>query len=185
MTDLTTRVPMTEFDLRALGWVVTRDALWEITRSLAGRTSRLPTTATQELAERWRALQAVAAKPSAPNLTRTGLGSSLRGVSAETHAATAEYLDVLCASCPELYSTHVVSERCRHASALAIAGFGGTLALGSLTHLVQPLISDVVLVLLLMGAWHLLTFLQLRSVRRLLAQHVRQLDLTGAPSMLP
>jgi len=109
----------------------------------------------------------------------------MRSVSAETHDAAAEYLVVLCASCPELYSTPVVSERCRRASALAIAGFGGALALGSLTHLVQPLISDVALVLFVMGAWHLLTFLQLRSVRKLLAQHVREHHLTGAPSILP
>ena len=42
---------MTESDLRALGWVVTRDACWEIACSLAGRTPRLTLEAMQELAK--------------------------------------------------------------------------------------------------------------------------------------
>ena len=59
---------MTEFDLRALGWVVTRDACWEIARSLAGRTPRLPLAATRELTERWQ---------NAPRCGRENVGSAL------------------------------------------------------------------------------------------------------------
>jgi len=176
---------MTEFDLRALGWVVTRDAFWEIARSLAGQKPRVPLAAMQELAERWRALQAVAARTPRPTLARISLGSSLRRVSAETHAAAAEYLEVLCGACPDLYAPHVLGHRCRHASALALAGFSGALALGSLTDPAYPLIADAALVLFVMGVWHLLTFLQLRSVRKLMSQRARRRRFSEASGIPP
>ena len=85
-------MPMTEFDLRALGWVVTRDLFWEVGRSLVGRTRRLPSTALEELQERWRAVQAAAAKTSGPFLSRVASSPLLRSMSTETRAAAAEYL---------------------------------------------------------------------------------------------
>ena len=179
------RDTMTEFDLRALGWVVTRDAFWEIARSLVGQKPRIPLAAMPELSQRWRALQAVAAKPSRPIRARIHLSSSVRGVSAETHAAAVDYLHVLRASCPDLYAPHIVVERCRRALALAIAGFGGAIALGSLTDLDYPLISDAALVLFLMGAWHLVTLFQLGSVRKLVSHYADQTRLSGSPSTFP
>src|SRR5258705_5156654 len=85
-------VPMNESDLRALGWVVTRDAFWEVARTLAGRTPRLPFKAMQGLAERWQALQAVVAKTPAPTLSRIVSSSLMRPMSAETCTAAADYL---------------------------------------------------------------------------------------------
>lgn len=176
---------MTEFDLRALGWVVTRDACWEIARSLAGRKPRLPLAATQGLMKRWQTVQAAAAKTAAPHLTPIVSSPLLRPMSAETCAATAEYLTLLSASCPELYSLHAVRERCRRASAQAIAGFGGSLLLGALAGPANQLTADLAVVLLVMGAWNLTTFVQLRSVRKLISQSARWNRFPGAPRLLP
>jgi hypothetical protein len=162
-------LPMTDFDLRALGWVVTRDLFWEIARSLAGRTRLVPLTAMERLNERWQAVQTAAAKTSDPLLTRFVSSPLLRSMSAETRAAAAEYLIVLSTACPDLYSLQVIDERCRRAGARAIAGVGGSIVFGSLADLSYPLIADAAVVLFAMGAWNLITLLQLRSVRKLLA----------------
>ena len=161
---------MNEFDVRALGWVVTRDAFWEVARSLAGKKPRLPFAAMHGLMERWQTLQAVVAKTSGSPLTRIVSSSLMRPVSAETSAAAADYVALLSTSCPELYSLHVVDERCRRGSAKAIAGIGGSIGLGFFASLGYSLIADAALVLFAMGAWHLITSLQLRCVRRLIAQ---------------
>jgi len=49
---------MRRLDLRALGWVVTRDACSEIARKALGRRPKMPTAAFRELGDRWRAIQA-------------------------------------------------------------------------------------------------------------------------------
>jgi hypothetical protein len=174
---------MTEFDLRALGWVVTRDAFWEVARSLAGRTPRFPLTAMQGLAERWRTLQSVAAKSSGLHWTRIASSPLLRPMSAETCAAAADYLTLLSASCPELYSPHVLRERCRRACVQTIAGLGGSTVLGSLAGPAYPLTADVAVVLFAIGGWHLITFLQLRRVRKLILRLAPQANF-GAPGLL-
>ena len=163
-------MPMTEFDLRALGWVVTRDLFWEVGRSLVGQTRRLPSTALEGLQERWRAVQAAAAKSSGPFLSRVVSSPLPRSMSTETRAAAAEYLILLSTACPELYSLQAMDERCRRAGARAIAGVGGSIVFGYLAGSSDLLVADVAVVLLAMGAWHLVTLLQLRSVRKLLAR---------------
>lgn len=176
---------MTEFDLRALGWVVTRDACWEIARSLAGRTPRLPLAATRELAERWQTLHVAAAKTSGPLLTKIVSSSLLRPMSAETCAAAADYLTSLSTWCPERYSLRAVRDRCRRACALTIAGIGGSMVFGALAAPAYPLTADVAVVLFAMGAWHLTTFVQLCSVRKLISQLARRNSYSGAPGLLP
>jgi hypothetical protein len=161
---------MNEFDVRALGWVVTRDAFWEVVRSLAGRKPRLPFAAMQGLMKRWQTLQAAVEKTSGPPLTRIVSSSLLRPTSAETSAAAADYLTLLSTSCPELYTPRVMDERCRRGSAKAIAGLGGSIGLGFFASLGYSLIADAAVVLFAMGAWHLMTSLQLRCVRRLISQ---------------
>src|SRR5450631_939499 len=176
---------MTEFDLRALGWVLTRDLFWEVARSLAGRTRRVPLTVMKGLAERWQALQAAAETTSDPLLTRLFSSPHSRSMSAETRAAAAEYLIFLSTSCPELYSLHVVDERCRRAGAQAIAGVGGSMVFGYLAGPAHPLTADVAVVVFVMGVWHLITFLQLRCVRKFIAQLARRSSFSGAPGLLP
>lgn len=176
---------MTAFDLHALGWVVTRDAFWEIARSLSGRTPRLPLAAMPGLTERWQRLQVVAAETSGPLWTRLVSSPLLRPMSAETCAAAAEYLTFLCTSCPELYSLHVVGERCRRARVQAFVGLGGSLLVGSLAGPTNSLAADVAVVLLVMGAWYLTTFFQLRSVRKLVSRLARRSSFSAAPGLLP
>jgi hypothetical protein len=176
---------MTEFDLRALGWVVTRDAFWEVARSLTGRTPRLPLAAMPGLTERWQKVQAASVKTSGPLLTRLVSSSLLRPMSAETCAAAADFLTLLSTSCPELYSLHVVGERCRRACAQSLAGLGGSMVLGALAGTGFPLIGDVAVVLFAMGVWYLMTFLQLRGVRKLLSHLTCRRNISGAPGLLP
>lgn len=160
---------MSEFDLRALGWVVTRDLFCDVVRSLAGRTRRTPLAAMEGLNERWQVVQLTAAKMPDPLLARFVSSPLVRSVSAQTRAAAAEYMIHLSAACPELYSLQAMDERCRRAGARAIAGLVGAMVFGYLAAPPDPLIADVAVVLFAMGAWHMLTLLQLRSVRKLLA----------------
>jgi hypothetical protein len=126
------------------------------------------------LAKGWQTLDAAAAKTSRPLLTRTGSISSLRPMSAETCAAVADYLTLLCTSFPELYSLPVLRERCRRAGAQAIAGLGGAMTFGSLAGPDYPLSADIAVVLFTMGTWGLITFVQLRCVQELVSQLVRR-----------
>ena len=174
---------MTEFDLRAIGWVVTRDLVWEVARSLAGRTRHLSLEAMEGLNERWQAIQAAAARTSDPYLARLVSSPLVRAVSAETRAAAAEYLIHLSAACPELYSLQAMDERCRRAGGLAIAGTGGSMVFGYLADPSIPLVADAAIVLFAMGAWHLITFLQLRSVRKLLVRLAPRGLYSGAGSL--
>jgi len=161
---------MNEFDVRALGWVVTRDAFWEVARSLAGRTPRLPLAAMQGLAERWQTLLAAVAKARGAPLARMFSSPLSRPMSAEACAAAADYLTLLRTLCPELYSTRVIGERCRRGCVKAIAGVGGSIGLGFFASPDQPLIADAAIVLFAMAAWHLVTSVQLHRVRRLMSQ---------------
>jgi hypothetical protein len=163
---------MTEFALRALGWVVARDACCEIVRSLAHRTPRIPLAVMRVLAKGWQTLDAAAAKTSRPHWTRTGSVSSLRPMSAETCAAVADYLTLLCTSFPELYSLPVLRERCRRAGAQALAGLGGAIMFDALAGPDSPLLADIAVVLFTMGAWGLIAFVQLRCVQQLVSQFV-------------
>jgi hypothetical protein len=174
---------MTEFDLRALGWVVARDAFCEIVRSLAFGTPHIPLAVMQVLAKGWQTLDAAAAKTSRPLLTRTGSISSLRPMSADTCAAVADYLTLLCASFPELYSLRVLRERCRRAGAQAIAGLGGAMTFDALAG-DYPLTADIAVVLFAMGAWGLMTFVQLRCVRELVSQLVRRNGFSADPGLM-
>ena len=45
-------------DVRALGWVVTRDTCFEIARRALGRRPRMPTAALRQLGARWRDIHA-------------------------------------------------------------------------------------------------------------------------------
>ena len=104
---------MTEFDLRALGWVVTRDLFLDIARSLAGRSRHLSLEAMEGFNERWQAVQAAASRTSSgPPLSRFVSSPLVRPISAETRAAASEYPILLGATCPELYSYRVMEERC-------------------------------------------------------------------------
>src|ERR1700693_590698 len=49
---------MKRLDVRALGWVVTRDTCVEIVRRALGRPLGMPTAALRELATRWRDIHA-------------------------------------------------------------------------------------------------------------------------------
>jgi hypothetical protein len=165
---------MTEFALRALGWVVARDACCEIVRSLVYGTPRIPLAVVRVLTIGWQTLDAAAAKTSRPLWTRTGSTSSLRPMSAETCAAVADYLTLLCTSFPELYSLPVLRERCCRAAAQALAGLGGAMTFGSLAGPNSPLCTDIAVVLFAMGAWGLMTFVQLRCVQALVSQLARR-----------
>jgi len=127
----------------------------------------------RELTERWHTLQAAVEKTSEPALSRIISSPLARPMSTGACAAAADYLTLLCMSCPELYSLPVMDDRCRRASAKAIVGIFGSVGLGFFADLDYPLIADAALVLLAMGAWHLVTSVQLRCVRRSISQLVR------------
>jgi hypothetical protein len=124
-------------------------------------------------------------KPSTPPLTRFFSSPRSRSVSTETRAAADEYLAFLSMSCPELYSLHVVDERCRRAGGQAIAGTVGSMVFGYVGRPAYRLTAGIAVVLFVMGAWHLITFLQLRCVRKLIAHLARRSSYAGASGLLP
>src|ERR1700737_2593557 len=93
-------------DVRALGWVVTRDACGEIARRVLGRRRRMPTAALRELGARWRDIQA------SPIADKAGpIDAFLVGQPA-THQTVIAFVDSLQHFRPDLYSEQAMRKRC-------------------------------------------------------------------------
>jgi hypothetical protein len=161
---------MTGFDLRAVGWVVTRDIFADALRTAFGAPPRIEPDALQALGAQWCKLQdACSRDPDASSLAAL-LSPSTR-LSAPSADALAAFVDRLTALCPDRYGLAALRRRGRTSLAQACIGcFGGGLLSGAA---VSPdtLVGDVALVLLVMGLCHLVSATQLwrtlRIVKRL------------------
>lgn len=152
---------MNGLDVRALGWVVTRDLLSEMVQVAFGGRRRIPSIAFRELGDRWRAVHAPPSPDRAgplPALLGRRLTTSL---SRQSEEAVIELVASLQACSPELYSEQALRHRGFNAVRQAIASF----ALGAIAaHWASPdipIIADSAFVLFAIACWSLVTTIQL------------------------
>ena len=166
---------MTRLDLRALGWVVTRDACSEAARVALGGERQISIAALRALGDRWRAISI------SPEAARRGpldlfLATSLPS---KRQKAVFEFIEALRNSCPNLYGEQVLRQRSFNAFGQALASF----ALGGIcAHWASPdipIAGDSALVLFAIACWSLVTAVQLWRTHRLVKQAREYRNLRG------
>ena len=115
---------MDRFDLRAIGWVVVRDACVDAVRAMLGRARAVPPESLPALAERWRALVEARAVPAAESASADGSGSSGCTWTGDCVAAFAR---ALAAAPPHLYAPSALRRRFRQALTESIVGWAGAI----------------------------------------------------------
>jgi len=151
---------VTEFDLRAVGWVVTRDTFVDIVLSVLGSRRTIATDLLVGLAEQWSALQhARAEERSARRLARADfLAASL---SSRTANGLDAFLSRIVAAYPTRYAPSALRRRLRISLAQTGVGLAGGVLLIHAGLGPDSIAADAALVLLAMGTWCLVTSVQL------------------------
>lgn len=154
---------MRSVDVRALGWVVTRDVCADMLRALVGRPRRVPRAALRRLGPLWSAVRA------ALDMDRHGsrLDAANRGpqASTRTEAALRVFVERLVASCPAWYGEQALRSRCLHGGATGFAA----VALAAILSYVAPT-GDAIIgsALLAIGCWKSVTSVQLWQAGRVI-----------------
>ena len=166
---------MNRLDVRALGWVVTRDACSEAVRVALGRERQISIAALRALGDHWRAIsESPLAEGRGP--LDLFLATSLPS---QREKAVLEFIEALRRSCPNLYSEQVLRQRSLNAFGQALA----SLALGVICgHWVSPdipIVGDSALVLFAIACWSLAIAVQLWRTHRLVKQAREYRNLRG------
>jgi hypothetical protein len=158
---------MNGFDVRALGWVVTRDVCSEMARTAFGARPRMSPAMLREQRGLWRDVQSSLRADGPQRLDISAIRPLAAPLSIASERAIAEFVRHLVACCPDLYSEPALRtrwlERC--AAFAATAGAGAILA-----HVAPPdtsMLGDLSPALLLIAGWSLVTAIQLWRTRRL------------------
>lgn len=162
---------MNGFDIRAVGWVVTRDLCFEIVLVVFGAHRRIEPAASRSLLEAWRRLERAYANEQRP-LVPYAAGAISSPLSSETAEALRTFARSIAALCPARYGVPVLERRC-------IAGLGQALGAGAAALLgagaaeAWPPIGAGMGTLVLFAGWRLLTTLQLYRTLRIVALAVK------------
>jgi hypothetical protein len=160
--------------VRALGWVVTRDACFEIARRLLGRRRRMPTAALRELGARWRDIHASPIADKAGPIKAFLVGQPATPQSKQRDKTVIAFVDSLQHFRPDLYSEQALGKRCLSGCAHVIVSLAFGAILASFTASDIPTIGDAALVLFAIASWHLVTTIQLWRIY-LLVKRISQL----------
>ena len=158
---------MKRLDLRALGWVVTRDTCSEIVRRALGRRPTMPTAAFRELGARWRAIHAPHAADQAEPLHTFRVVQPPTPQSKQREKALIAFVDGLQTFRPDLYSEQALRNRCLSGCGHVIVSLAFGAILASWTSSDIPTIGDAALVLFAIASWNLVTTIQLWRVHLL------------------
>jgi hypothetical protein len=164
---------MNGFDVRALGWVVTRDACAEMLRVAFGGWRRAPQAVLVTLGTRWRAVLSSIRADRSKRLDVSMIMPLVTPLSKESEMALVEFVDQLDACYPELYSEQVLRSRYLKAWARFITSAAFAAILANLTSSTIPVFGDAALVLLLIAGLSFVMTFQLWRVRRLVMR-IRQ-----------
>jgi hypothetical protein len=175
------------FDVRAIGWVVTRDACAEIARALFGVRRQVVAEALQSLGKHWLAVHACLREDAgiASGNPLQPLGTAL---SSKSEEAVDNVVLHMVSCCPQRYSEPVLRGRWLSAAAQALVGIVGGTAAGSFATPERMFFSDTAIVLLVMSCYSLMSAIQLWRthgiVKRLNGPTVIEASRTGlrAPS---
>jgi len=161
---------MNGFDVRALGWVVTRDACAEVLRAAFGDRARTSSEQLAALAERWRTVQSSIRADRSPRLYLSLMLPLTTPLSKDSEMAIVAFVDQLIASCPGLYGERTLRSRWQSACARFITSATLVAILAALAPTSVPIVRDAALVLLVMAGWNLATTTQLWRSHRLVDQ---------------
>jgi hypothetical protein len=144
---------MNGFDVRAIGWVVTRDSLAEIVRAIIGARRNMSAEALESLSDRWRAVLACLPGPA---------------LSPRSERAMIDFVRHLVASCPQCYGEPVLRSRLLGAAAQTVIGLVGAATAFSFATPERIYLGTTAIVPLLMAAFSLISTIQLRLTYRIL-----------------
>jgi hypothetical protein len=161
---------MNGFDVRALGWVVTRDTCAEVLRAAFGGRARASPEQLAALAERWRAVQSSIRADRSSRLYLSVMVPLTTPLSKNSEMAVVAFVDQLIASCPGLYGERTLRSRWQSACARFITSATFVALLAVLAPTFVPIVRDAALVLLVMAGWSLVTTIQLWRSHRLVDQ---------------
>ena len=143
-------------DLRALGWVVTRDACGEVVRSMFGTPRRIAPEALRGLVNRWRRLQVLRVEEA-----RVAVQWRAAPLSPPVSEQCRLFVQQLVSDWPDQYAAPALRRRRMNAILQALVGYGGSFLLRDST---DALLDSVSTVLLVMGCWSLLSGIQVSRV---------------------
>jgi hypothetical protein len=165
-------------DVRALGWVVTRDACVEIARRVLGRRRRMPTAALRELGARWRDIQASPIADKAGPIDAFLVGQPATPQSKQRDKTVIALVDSLQHFAPDLYGEQALRKRCLSGCGHLVVSLAFGAILASFTSSDIPIIGDAALVLFAIASWYLVTTIQLWRTH-LLVKRVSQLRISA------
>jgi hypothetical protein len=164
---------MNGFDVRALGWVVTRDICSEMVRTALGGRRRMSPATLRDLLGRWRVFQSSLRVDRSWGLNLSAIVPLTTPLSKASETAIAEFVDQLTARCPDLYTEPALRTRYLNRCATFFASAAAGAVLGGLTPSDNSIIGDAALVLLVIACWSLITTIQLWHTHRLVGRIVQ------------
>jgi hypothetical protein len=174
---------MNGFDVRALGWVVTRDTCAELLREAFGGRARTSPEQLAALAERWRTVQSSIRADRSSRLYLSVMVPLISPLSKDSEMAVVEFVHRLNACYPGVYGEPALRNRWRSACARFVTSATFVAILAALVPPSVPIVGGAALVLLAMAGWSLVTTIQLWRSHRLvehIGQYHRQLSRTPA-----
>jgi hypothetical protein len=171
---------MKRFDVRALGWVVTRDTCSEIARRALGRRPTMPTVAFRELGARWRAIHAPSVADQSGPLNAFLVAQPSTPQSKQREDAVIAFVDSLQSFRPDLYSERSLRRRCLRACAQIIVSLALGAILASWAPPDIPTVRDASLVMFAMASWYVVTAIQLWRAH-LLVKRIAQFRRSADP----
>jgi len=170
---------MNRLDVRALGWVVTRDALSEIAHVALGGRRRTPLATLGELGDRWRAVHASLAADQSEPLVAFLVWGFTTSLSKQREKAVVEFVESLQACSPDLYSEQALRHRYLSSARQAIASCALGAILACWTPSDIPIIGDSAFILFAIACWSLMTTLQLLRTHHLVKRIIQSRSLHG------
>jgi hypothetical protein len=165
-------------DVRALGWVVTRDTCFEIARRALGHRRRMPTAALRELGARWRDIHASPIADKAGPIDTFLAGQPATPQSKQRDKMVIALVDSLQHFRPDLYSEQALRKRCLSGCGHVIVSLAFGAILASCASSEIQTIGDAALVLFAIASWYLVTTIQLWRTH-LLVKRISQLRISA------
>ena len=162
---------MNGFDVRAIAWIVTRDACAEISRAMFRARRKMAAEALRSLGKRWLAVHACLREDA-----RIASGNWLQPLGTALSPKSQEAVDAfvlhMVSCCSQRYSEPVLRGRCLRAAAQAFVGFVGGTTAGSFATPERMFFGDMAIVLLVMACCSVISAIQLWRMYRI----VKRLD---------
>jgi hypothetical protein len=154
--------------LRAVGWVFTRDVFVDSVRAAFGAPRRIEPKTVAAMAQHWCAVEQATRAERVSSIATFASGAA--ALSARSAEALTVFVERIVAECPARYAPAALRQRCRLGVAQAASGFVGGLLLSSASAAPDSLAAESAFVLFAMGLWSSMTTLQLWQIYRLVKE---------------